>query len=70
MHRVLLVYTSGVLLGSLGGTLPNPHFSKHLLIPDIYFFCFKLASGVFAHAANFVSYKLINLNVSAAMLSH
>ena len=27
MHRVLLVYTSGVLLGSLGGTLPNPHFS-------------------------------------------
>ena len=25
--RVLLVYTSGVLLGSLGGTLPNPHFS-------------------------------------------
>ena len=25
--RVLFVYTSGVLLGSLGGTLPNPHFS-------------------------------------------
>jgi len=25
--RVLLVYTSGVLLGSLGGTLPNPHFN-------------------------------------------
>lgn len=24
--RVLFVYTSGVLLGSLGGTLPNPHF--------------------------------------------
>ena len=25
--RVMFVYTSGVVLGSLGGTLPNPHFS-------------------------------------------
>ena len=33
-----------MLLGSLGGTLPNPHFSKHLLIPDFYSFWFKLAT--------------------------
>ena len=25
--RLFFVYTSGVMLGSLGGTIPNPHFS-------------------------------------------